>query len=85
MFNINTFNTEDINIIDDVNISDDTVCNPYSMTIYFVKPGDTLWNIAKRYNSTVEDIVRLNELEDENKIYPRQQLFIPKYVCKNSA
>ena len=50
------------------------------MIIYFVKPNDTLWNIAKKFRSTVEDIVRVNNIEDENKIYPGQQLFIPKYV-----
>ena len=34
----------------------------YSMVIYFVKPGDTLWKIAKRYRSTVEDIARVNNI-----------------------
>lgn len=85
IFYVNTFNLEDVNIIEDIDVSDEVIDNPYSMTIYFVKPGDTLWNIAKRYHSTVEDIARVNELEDVNNIYPKQQLFIPKYVCRNSA
>lgn len=50
------------------------------MIIYFVKPGDTLWSIAKRFRSTIDDISRVNNIEDKNSIYPGQQLFIPKYV-----
>ena len=49
------------------------------MTIYFVKPGDSLWKIAKKYKSTVEEIMKVNDIEDKNKIYPAQQLFIPKH------
>ena len=43
-----------------------------------------LKNIAKKFGSTVSDIVRVNKIEDENKIYPGQQLFIPKYVYTNT-
>lgn len=38
-----------------------------------------MWKIAKRFGSTVEDIARINGIEDENKIYPDQKLFIPHY------
>lgn len=55
------------------------------MIIYFVKPGDTLWKIAKKFRSTVEDIARVNGIEDENKIYIGQQLYIPKYIKKRIA
>lgn len=79
-FNLSISKTIAINIIDEVNIDESRQREIYSMIIYFVKPNDTLWNIAKRFRSTVEDIVRVNNIEDENKIYPGQQLFIPKYV-----
>lgn len=52
---------------------------PYSMVIYFTKPGDTLWKIAKRFGSTIEDIVRVNGIEDANSIPVGRQLFIPRY------
>lgn len=80
-FNLDISRTTNINIIDEVTcdeLRDNTI---YSMIIYFVKSGDTLWKIAKKFKSTIEDIMRVNEIEDENKIYPGQQLFIPKYVC----
>lgn len=36
---------------------------------------------SKKFRSTVENIVKINEIEDENKIYVGQQLFIPRYVA----
>lgn len=83
-FNLNMSNTIKINIIDEVNIDETRDRQIYSMVIYFVRPGDTLWNIAKKFRSTVSDIARVNNIEDINKIYPGQQLFIPKYVYTRS-
>ena len=53
------------------------------MVIYFVKQGDTLWKIAKKFRTTVEDIARVNEIENENKISVGKQLYIPKFVNCN--
>ena len=52
----------------------------YSLIIYIVKKGDTLWNIAKKFGSTVDDIARANGIEDENLIMPGEKLYIPKYI-----
>ncbi len=51
-----------------------------SMTVYVVKPGDTLWKIAKRFNTTIEDIVMINEIEDPDKIYPGEKFLILKRI-----
>jgi len=84
--NTNSYNLENVNVIDEIEELADECENPYSMVIYFVKPGDTLWKIAKRYRSTVEDIARVNDIEDLNKIMPGMQLFIPRCsACKVSA
>lgn len=32
---------------------------------YFVQQGDTLWNLAKKYNTTVENIKEVNYMEKE--------------------
>lgn len=82
-FTIDISNTISISIINEINIDENRDREIYSMIIYFVKPQDTLWKIAKRFKSTIKDIVRVNQIEDENKIYPGQQLFIPKYVETN--
>ena len=44
---------------------------------YTVVKGDTLWNIAKRYNTTVDDIIRLNNLSS-TLLSLGQQLIIPQ-------
>ena len=49
------------------------------ITVYMVKPEDTMWNIAKRFYTTIEEIQTLNELEDEN-ISPGQPLLLVKKV-----
>lgn len=49
-----------------------------SMTIYIVQRGDTLWNIAKRYNVTIDSIVRANNIANPDSIMPGQQLVIPR-------
>ena len=68
-----------MNIIDEIQTDGEREAEDYSILMYIVKKDDTLWKIAKRFGSTVEDIVRINGIEDENKIYPDQKLFIPHY------
>ena len=35
------------------------------ITVYIMKPGDTLWNIAKKFYTTVDEIRQMNGLEEE--------------------
>ena len=44
--------------------------------IYTVQRGNTLSQIAREYNVSVEHIVELNDIEDPNLIYPGQKLRI---------
>ena len=37
-----------------------------SIIIYIVSDGDNLWKLAKKYKTTVNELQRLNELEDVN-------------------
>lgn len=69
----------EINIIDDVKEDENRSENSFSMIIYFAKPGDTLWKIAKGFGSTVEEIARVNGIEMVDKLNVAQQLFIPRY------
>lgn len=41
---------------------------------YTVKAGDTLSAIAKKYNTTVDKLVKLNNINNANKIYAGQKL-----------
>ena len=76
-FIVNSSNSMNINVINELDIEENRDDNRYSLIIYFVKPEDTLWKIAKRFRSTVNDIAKINDIEDENKIYVGDQLFIP--------
>ena len=44
--------------------------------VHQVEPGETLWNIAKRYGMSVEEVVRLNKLDPSETIYPGQKLLV---------
>jgi membrane-bound lytic murein transglycosylase D len=42
-------------------------------TFHYVKQGDTLWTISKKYEVTIDKIKKLNNLKDGN-IKPGQKL-----------
>ncbi|MEG1256452.1 SPOCS domain-containing protein [Clostridium sp.] len=48
-----------------------------SIIIYAVQPEDTLWSIAKKYLTTMDEIVAINELSDGEDVKPSQKLIIP--------
>jgi len=50
---------------------------PSGQVVYFVVWGDTLWDIAARYGTTVDAIAAMNNLTDPNRIYVGQRLVIP--------
>ncbi len=70
---------QEIELINEISVEDENDDDDgYSMVIYFVKPNDSLWKIAKRFKSTVEEIVKLNDIENEEKIQIGDKLYIPR-------
>jgi len=47
------------------------------MQIEVVNPGESLWQIANRYGVTVDSIIRLNDLDQPERLVPGQALVIP--------
>lgn len=48
------------------------------MPTYTVQTGDTLFEIARRYGTTVESLIALNNITDPNLIYVGQVLVVPE-------
>lgn len=51
-----------------------------SVTIYFTQPEDTLWKIAKRYNTTVAELAGNNGVDENEALTPGSQIIILKKV-----
>lgn len=49
-----------------------------SVIIYIVQPGDSLWKIAKKYSTTVNNLLMINNLNEKDILMPGQQLLILK-------
>ena len=64
IFNVTMAKSADINIIDDIKEEENRSACTCSLVIYYVKDGDTLWKIAKKFGSTVEEIARINGIEN---------------------
>ena len=47
---------------------------PDKPQVYIVRPGDTVWGIARRYGITPDEIILYNNLSNPNTIYPGQRL-----------
>ena len=47
-----------------------------ALTIYYADNGEELWDIAKKYGTSVEKIKTENEI-DSDKIQNKNMLFIP--------
>ncbi len=77
-FDVGLQENRDLNIIDEILETELEDPQDYSVIIYIVKKGDTLWQIAKRFRSTVDDIVRVNGLENPHRILEGEKLYIPK-------
>lgn len=57
---------------------------------YIVKKGDTLYEISKKTNVDIEDLIKINGLDKDEYIYPGQEILIPKkgfslYITKEET
>lgn len=83
-FETNSYRSASIPVINDITAQDEDDMQDYSVIIYVVKAGDTLWKIAKRFGSTVDDIVRVNGIERPDRINVGEKIYIPRYVLKRA-
>ena len=83
-FETDSYRTTAIPVINDITTTPEEDLEDYSVIIYVVRAGDTLWKIAKRFGSTVDDIVRVNGIERPDKINVGEKIYIPKYVLRRA-
>ncbi len=74
-----SYRNSNMNVIEEIEDIGEKSTEDYSVLMYIVKKGDTLWEIAKRFNTTMDEIVRINGIDDPDMISIGQKLFIPHY------
>lgn len=74
---IDAFANRDIELLTAMDELDIPQPERASITVYMVQKDDDLWNIAKRYRTSKEDILKANGLQEE-ELKPGLKLLIPK-------
>jgi LysM repeat protein len=80
-FNARVVEQEETRIIRDIEFTEidpAQLASQASMTVYIVQNGDNLWKIAKRYNTPLDELLAVNEIEHPGKISQGQKLLILK-------
>jgi LysM repeat protein len=83
-FSTEVSDRKETNLITDIEFNEfpvDYTDKMASMTIYVVAKGDTIWQIAKQYNTSIDEILLVNDIENPAKITTGQKLLILKKVC----
>ena len=62
-----------------------TTITSSTTTEYTVKRGDNLYNIARRFGTTINSIVSLNNINNPNLIYPGERLLIRRDIRRNDT
>lgn len=80
-FNTTVKNLQEINDIDYISVGD-LIVVPNNMNndwfdIYIVKKGDNLFSIAQKYDISLNDLLKVNGLENDDYIYPNQEIMVP--------
>lgn len=89
--NINNVDAQNLQIGQVLTIPNSSGTNPNNMFMYTVQKGDSLYKIAQKYNTTVNDIVSLNNLKSTNlsigevlripETYTKEEdMILPEYI-----
>ena len=71
------FSVRNMQVISSIDLSDEKQQKRAGgIVIYYAEPGESVWEIAKRYNSSADAIMRENSLENES-VDKRCGLLIP--------
>lgn len=84
-FKVSIKNKMEFNLVTNIREEDNVVSCPYSITIYYVKPNDSLWSIAKKFGTTIDEIAKYNDIDNpyDTILQVGRQLFIPQKIVKS--
>lgn len=80
---VNSNTTEDASYSDTLPEEEDK--DDVTIILHTVKVMDTLSSLAERYNTTIEEIMENNDIDDPSFIYIDQVLRIPAHIEKNES
>ena len=78
---VRVFNQETVDVVtkvDEVPLDEMRIAAQPSMIVYYIQNGDTLWGIAKKYLTTVNDLLKVNNIDGPDSLGVGQQLLIPR-------
>ncbi|MCL2204294.1 MAG: DUF3794 domain-containing protein [Defluviitaleaceae bacterium] len=80
-FNTQVIEEEAARIVNDITFTDidpEMMNAMASMTVYMVQNGDNLWHIAKKYNTPLDELLAVNDIEPGAKLMAGQRLLVLK-------
>lgn len=69
-------NIDKVVLIEEITEEDANSNELNNMYVYIIKKGDTLWDIAKKYKTTVDKIANTNNITEPNKLDIGQKILI---------
>ena len=71
------------NIVSSVSIDENSPTSKEAyagITLYFPDENENLWDVAKKYSTTIEEIALINKIESDTVLSENHRLVIPKRV-----
>ncbi len=53
------------------------VAKPVPPVVHSLRPGETVWDLARRYSVSMDEIIKTNSISDPQRLQPGQTLVIP--------
>jgi len=63
------YEKRELSLISDMSVDTEQILerkNKAAIVVYFCSEGDCVWNVARNYNASVDEIVKINSLENED-------------------
>lgn len=67
-----------LNMITNITEKEKLEIDEYNFVVYFVKKDDTLWKIAKKFNVSLDDLIKMNDIKNPDCINIGDKIYIMK-------